>query len=155
MYLRPRRATAATDSSWCTSTAPLGENQLSQMFPRICTEAGTCRPCTNHTAWEAQTVGGGTGGAEHHGRLILYTNIHRLFYYLSCLNRPKTFLSGFKRDWRPSTSTLLSHWWLNRRNTQIHTQWCWPVVMCIGSGSLCVFMCCLATVQCSQSQTNS
>lgn len=47
LYLQPRRVTAATDSYWYT-TVPLGVNQLAQMLPRMCKEAGT-HTYTNHS----------------------------------------------------------------------------------------------------------
>lgn len=40
LYLQPRRLTAPGDGYWFT-TVPVGVNQLSQMLPRMCKEAGT------------------------------------------------------------------------------------------------------------------
>lgn len=48
LYLQPRRVTVATDSFWYTAV-PLGVNQLSQMLPRMCKEAGTHTSYTNHS----------------------------------------------------------------------------------------------------------
>ena len=50
IYLQLRRVTVATDSFWYTAV-PLGVNQLSQMLPRMCKEAGTHKSYTK-TAWE-------------------------------------------------------------------------------------------------------
>ena len=46
LYLQPRRVTVAKDSFWHT-TVSLGVNQLSQMLPRMCKEAGTHTSYTN------------------------------------------------------------------------------------------------------------
>lgn len=51
LYLRPRRAVAATDTFWYT-TVSLGVNQSSQM----CKEAGTQTSYTNHSHGRAGTV---------------------------------------------------------------------------------------------------
>ena len=48
LFLQSRRVTAVTASSRYT-TVPLGVNQMSQMLPRMCTEAGTHTSYTTHT----------------------------------------------------------------------------------------------------------
>ncbi|XP_053338834.1 uncharacterized protein LOC128510512 isoform X1 [Clarias gariepinus] len=48
LYLQPRKDVAPTDTFWYTSV-PLGVNQLSQMLPKICKEAGIHTTYTNHS----------------------------------------------------------------------------------------------------------
>uniref|UniRef100_A0A1A8IWA9 MORC family CW-type zinc finger 3b n=1 Tax=Nothobranchius kuhntae TaxID=321403 RepID=A0A1A8IWA9_NOTKU len=48
LFLQPRRVTSPGDSYWY-NTVPLGVNQLSQMLPRMCKEAGTHTSYTNHS----------------------------------------------------------------------------------------------------------
>ncbi|KAL1263518.1 hypothetical protein QQF64_006257 [Cirrhinus molitorella] len=48
LYLHPKRRFDANDKIWY-STVPLGINQLSQMLPRMCKEAGTRSSYTNHS----------------------------------------------------------------------------------------------------------
>lgn len=48
LYLQPRRDVLTTDRFWYTAV-PLGINQLSQMLPKICKEAGTSTNYTNHS----------------------------------------------------------------------------------------------------------
>ncbi|ROL52289.1 hypothetical protein DPX16_1905 [Anabarilius grahami] len=48
LYLQPKRRFAANDSIWYSSV-PLGVNQLSNMLPRLCKEAGTLSSYTNHS----------------------------------------------------------------------------------------------------------
>ena len=48
LYLQPRRGTVETDGFWFTAV-PLGVNQLAQMLPRMCKEAGTHTSYTNHS----------------------------------------------------------------------------------------------------------
>nr|XP_055023176.1 uncharacterized protein LOC129413508 isoform X2 [Misgurnus anguillicaudatus] len=48
LYLHPKRRIDASDDNWYI-TVPLGVNQLSQMLPRMCKEAGTQSHYTNHS----------------------------------------------------------------------------------------------------------
>lgn len=47
LYLQPKRV-VSPDGNWYT-TVPLGVNQLGQMLPRLCMEAGTTVRYTNHS----------------------------------------------------------------------------------------------------------
>ncbi|XP_056594776.1 zinc finger MYM-type protein 4-like isoform X1 [Triplophysa dalaica] len=48
LYLQPKRTHVFNDEFWYTAL-PLGVNNLSQMLPRICKEAGTLTTYTNHS----------------------------------------------------------------------------------------------------------